>query len=1296
MSRPTRWCVVPIRVDALTLEEHRHATESRLDFRDLPYRSVQPGSDPPHWYDANAEHPWLSSTITTRPFRDGEGRLDAGTHVHWALPDSLAHAQHPVVDGAPVLDRLEFPPVPDRWLVRRRRPTAGGPSVVDKQWLVESDYVWPWDHRWPTLDRADAAGADWRARATPDVVSTFLFPSAAVGTPPFRHVGRRIELPGDGKAPDWGDERPPTRLDSLTAVGSGDPNIAGFYPACRSVFGLHDPEVTAVESGVTYEVVGWYADPSQDPIANLLDDPRFDVGSKEGPAAMTAAVEAAFGWSIPAEAWTGGESTGPQRVGIACCGRTGSLGSPASETENPLELGVGIGTTGTEALATLVGNTMAGAGRPERREQIEAILEGVLLAEDTTEGALNLGRSLADLRHAQGFEPDHGSTRWVIAPQAEGATGDPGSAPEQASPPVPTALEDGLRELNAAQEELEAGEARLHALRRDLGLDWAKTQVLARRVGANDAVAEDDAVDLDIDLHRTWLLEKRVEPVEALVARVGQPPPRGPTNMAALEGSPGREDASLHETVAWKLDALREAVRVHNKGVADRPGEPKWRLAPTQGPRYWQPTEPAVALMGDHATPTDRHGADGPLQGAATRGPLACDVRDGSSTGFAGLPDLDGPGGIPIGEPPARQKDLPHPVFVEWEVAVRPLGHEPAEGIHEWNHVPGFVRKLLRSSQARREKAPTPFTLETDTWRIAGWGTAVPHARRVLRGGLKAFVLRRLRDLGHLIDEEADSQDRPLPEALVRDVRGSLEDDDPLAVAIDALAHVRHDTAALSFSLAGLRDSLLMRTDPSALGIDDPLAFPGQREFARERVGRAFEDRRGRIPGPEPRFDAPFLPLQACDLRLSRLRLVDSFGQYREVGVDRPLVAEELAAPPDAGEALPFQVELPPRVLQPCRLGFHWLEAGSSDQDPVTQPSTSPICGWLVPDFRDDELEVHTAGGRHWGSVTRQGWKPAPGTTHRWDDVPGAHLGRIVQWLTDTPREVLRQSSATGVAELLGMFQEAMTRIHPEWTALNDERVLLFGRPIAVVRARLGIESPEPLATQQGLASFLAALQRFRWEKHGIAPPPTIDLDDRGVGSVELPAWVGDPDRLADGVIGLWIERADRGELGALRVPRSVRTGGDGEAPAEERDPDLWLTLEGQSVDVTMLVDPHCAVHATTGMLPVKALTLPPDQYRGALAALQPSFSVGPLLTREGTVEVPLTPVPGWTWSWIEPGRAGVDADPTTADPTPLGPERPDARLDSPALCLREGWLRLSRSEPAGLGTPDESEGEEP
>lgn len=74
---------VPINLDALYLSAPRAVVEAHADFSRLPYVAKDKS-------DVNADTPYLSEEITSRPLQDEGLYLHQGIHLHWALPYALA------------------------------------------------------------------------------------------------------------------------------------------------------------------------------------------------------------------------------------------------------------------------------------------------------------------------------------------------------------------------------------------------------------------------------------------------------------------------------------------------------------------------------------------------------------------------------------------------------------------------------------------------------------------------------------------------------------------------------------------------------------------------------------------------------------------------------------------------------------------------------------------------------------------------------------------------------------------------------------------------------------------------------------------------------------------------------------------------------------------------------------------------------------------------------------------------------------------------------------------------------
>lgn len=115
--------VVPVRVDALFLRNSQYVAEASTDYARLPF--VFGG------LDRNPGQANLAEAIYSTPFENENLTLLPGVHLHWSLPDALTRGkQHSA--------GTEFPVVPNRWFITRR---CSGQS--DRQWVVESDYLYP-------------------------------------------------------------------------------------------------------------------------------------------------------------------------------------------------------------------------------------------------------------------------------------------------------------------------------------------------------------------------------------------------------------------------------------------------------------------------------------------------------------------------------------------------------------------------------------------------------------------------------------------------------------------------------------------------------------------------------------------------------------------------------------------------------------------------------------------------------------------------------------------------------------------------------------------------------------------------------------------------------------------------------------------------------------------------------------------------------------------------------------------------------------------------------------------------
>nr|MCU0537866.1 hypothetical protein [Hydrococcus sp. Prado102] len=241
--------MVPIQLNAsfISAQEYPSVIEPMAEFSRFPY------FDSERYVNPNVAN--ISEEIVSQSFHDREFQLKSGCHLHWALPDALTRGE------SDSQGNITFPIVPDRWLIIRTKN-----DVVQKQWIVESDYLY--------------------SPGTSVPLNAIVYPYKDSTHPqPFRYMGRSYELETSITLDEWlqfGDNdsnefKYLNKLylnklanDGLTAVGCGEPCLAAFYPNCHSIFSFYDNEPPTDLNGVQYYVIGKYSDIKLDCLRTLI------------------------------------------------------------------------------------------------------------------------------------------------------------------------------------------------------------------------------------------------------------------------------------------------------------------------------------------------------------------------------------------------------------------------------------------------------------------------------------------------------------------------------------------------------------------------------------------------------------------------------------------------------------------------------------------------------------------------------------------------------------------------------------------------------------------------------------------------------------------------------------------------------------------------------------------------------------------------------------------------------------------------------------------------------------------
>jgi len=177
------------------------------------------------------------TTPEPQPFGDPISQTpdELGVYLMWTLPAALRHGtQKQAGSGA-----VEFPFVPNRWLVIRILTQPGAPAAATS-WIVESD----------ALDD---------------------------GTSPYLDANMTATQVGAKRDADTWTEPGAKGAPFLRAVAPGNPAFAAFQPHNENVFSIKD-DLNGIDSGtLDYFVAGWYAGDG-DPLGDrALDSLNWDA-----------------------------------------------------------------------------------------------------------------------------------------------------------------------------------------------------------------------------------------------------------------------------------------------------------------------------------------------------------------------------------------------------------------------------------------------------------------------------------------------------------------------------------------------------------------------------------------------------------------------------------------------------------------------------------------------------------------------------------------------------------------------------------------------------------------------------------------------------------------------------------------------------------------------------------------------------------------------------------------------------------------------------------------------------------
>jgi hypothetical protein len=801
--------MVPIHLDALLLTKDRPFVEARADFTRLPYSNGT--------RDVNPDIPYIGEAIVSSPFQNHNVYLTAGIHLHWALPDALTR-------GTRTQQGTVFPAVPNRWLVTRSRRIGTDPPVIESEWVVESDYLYP--------DGADNPAGSINIPVDPD--------PARSKYAPFRYLGRKLPLDA------WPAADPhPEYLDRLTAVGYGEPTFAAFYPNCHSVFGFYDPQyANARADGLQYDVIGWYSRDDRDQLAHTVRDARAAYQQQhpdEAPdaAALADAIQQTLRWTVTL-------APGQECPEQMLCYARMTFDLAGGFAELP-DVGAGtaiaVGNTGTEALAAYLASTVDSG----QKLTIEEQLESLLLAFRLEHQQLDIGMKFQEARHENGFKAISSGSLWIIRPEtAATAPADAEAAQEQAT--LSEHLAAQLNTVNLQQQAYDRAQHEIESMRKQLFADWYKYMLCA--YPPEDTRDEHpNADEVKHYIERKDLARLRNSIAAAGTLQLGQDDDGNFARASAGDSAAGSLAATLAQSINGMLDAI--AALNAQAAAASAP----YVLKPIEAPRYWQPNDPVVLLAGPDAEASHRHGQDGRLRADGT---LECQVLPDATiqsvipTKLAAIRDqIDRIARAAVGETIAFgtwSRPAWNPFLLEWEIEFFPLSSRSNLRPETRHYLPDFISSNydLAASAPDLVVLPGKGAILEAANVYSGSSILTPYAGVRLGGELAAFLrqqvladycgARSLAIPGDDTYEDLLSQKiadiRSWNEAANSATLGTAEKRaaDPIYSGIRAYQALGA-TPCLSQALGGFNEALLMYRQTLQLAIDDPLGFSDYQSF---------------------------------------------------------------------------------------------------------------------------------------------------------------------------------------------------------------------------------------------------------------------------------------------------------------------------------------------------------------------------------------------------------------------------------------------------------------------------------
>lgn len=505
------------------------------------------------------------------------------------------------------------------------------------------------------------------------------------------------------------------------------------------------------------------------------------------------------------------------------------------------------------------------------------------------------------------------------------------------------------------------------------------------------------------------------------------------------------------------------------------------------------------------------------------------------------------------------------------------------------------------------------------------------------------------------------------------------------------------DVRGLAQSLSGLDKAFVMQQQAYQLPVNDPFPFDHKNDFTLK-VRQAVQG--ANIIAPAENL--PFSPIRAGKMHLQRLTLVDTFGRNLAITAEgndhKPKVIAADTFTTIEGDTF----IVPPRFVQAARLDFRWIAANEEVGEMNDHPATNPICGWVLPNNLDGSLMIYSQSGDALGYVDQSGdWHVSPGGIRPIlpADIENPHLAKMVTWLCSQ-----KSKDSSFISSFITTLDIAQENMAPENYAQHEALALLVGQPLALVRASVNIHLKEPPAIDVSEDQFEKDVAAYSALNDSHTPKATdLPRNSFQFENVQVPLRVGEFRRLSDGLAGYWIEDNENYKADQFYAPQTtpldglpdniiIRHNTSSESDGENQFLFHLRLNQSEPLKLAMLIDPRNKVHANCGLLPIKDIHIPSDQFVSALQKMQITFLTAPIITPTDGIQVSLPQEPGFDWSWIQKdGQHWTEiAAPGVLKLHQLKPLFGAAADQVWAMLHQEGWLTMMDDSVASIVPKDQ------